>query len=460
MMEKTNRQLASDIKAMRAPEVALPELMNRMASAYGLLSLYNLAMELSMFAESKEEGRIHPDKQTAELEETLRRMIKETLLAPFSPEGYEHAILELSELRDRMIARMEMLTAYTDLFILYEYVMNRLEAVFEETETEVMDTDAVAREILQWIFSETEPATTNSRIKMMLSCLPVRMTKAKFLELVENAFSVYETSDASSVATFDYMLRSAAGMYAPKGMARTYGKLDKVKKLFEEKSLSDLTTEEYAERKEALEKGTEYILNATECLSALQATANALLTVLLTRQYFTLSAEKEAGRPMEILVSMIEGGEVHAEALFEGIEMDMERLSEEVTVLEPLMNLVSESMTGQIEGLMLSTVYHRILVAQRLNSGSAYASLTEETEKEKKVSFAKVKQAFLEDIKEVLETGSRVRNRAVMAEVLKELPVYFNNHTEVMNYVRNSLDSCRDEGEKKICVDLLRSYYE
>jgi len=152
MMEKTNRQLASDIKAMRAPEVALPELMNRMASAYGLLSLYNLAMELSMFAESKEEGRIHPDKQTAELEETLRRMIKETLLAPFSPEGYEHAILELSELRDRMIARMEMLTAYTDLFILYEYVMNRLEAVFEETETEVMDTDAVARKFCSGFF--------------------------------------------------------------------------------------------------------------------------------------------------------------------------------------------------------------------------------------------------------------------------------------------------------------------
>jgi|GEM_PF-2449976 len=459
-MEKTNKQLASDIKAMRAPEVALPELMSRMASAYGLLSFYNLAMEFSMFAESKEEGRIRPDKPMTELEDTLRRIIQETLLAPFSPEGYEQAILELSTLRDKVIARMEMLTAYTDLFILYEYVMNRLEAVFEEAETEIMDSDAVAREILQWIFSESEPAATNGRIRMMLSCLPVRMTKAKFLELVENAFSVYETSDAGSVATFDYMLRSAAGMYAPKGMAKTYGKLDKVKKLFEGKSLSELTKEEYTERKEALAKGTEYILNATECLSALQATANALLTVLLTRQYFTLSAEKVAKRPADILTSMIEGGEVHAEALFEGIEMDMERLSEEVTVLEPLMNLVSESMTGQVEGLMLSTVYHRILVAQRLNSGSAYASLTDETEKEQAVSASKVKQAFLEDIKKVLEDGSRVRNRAVMAEVLKELPVYFNNHTEVMNYVRNSLDSCRDEGEKKICVDLLRSYYE
>jgi len=43
--------------------------------------------------------------------------------------------------------------------------------------------------------------------------------------------------------------------------------------------------------------------------------------------------------------------------------------------------------------------------------------------------------------------------------VLKELPVFFNNHTEVMNYVRSALDGCRDEKEKKISVELLRSCY-
>ena len=459
-MEKTNKQLAADIKAMRTPEQALPELMNRMASAYGLLSFYNMDMELSMFAESKAEGRIKPDKQTKEFEEQLVRMMRETLLAPFAPEVYERVIEEVAGLRDKVIARMEILTAYTDLFILYEYVMNRLEAVFERESAEPMDNDAVAREILQWIFSETEPATTNSRIKMMLSCLPVRMTKAKFLELVENAFSVYKNADNEAVDTFDYMLRSAAGLYAPKGMAKSYAKLDKVKKLFEGKSLSELTKEEYEERKAELSEGTEYILNATECLSAVQAAANAFMTVLLTRQYFTLSAERAAVRPLEILTSILEGGEVRAEVLFEGIEVEMERLSEEVTVLEPLVNQVKETMEKQVAELMLNTVYQRILVAQRLNSGSAYAALTEPKAEKKEGYLKKKKDAFLAEIKEVLDAGSRARNRAVMAEVLKELPVYFNNHTEVMNYVRNSLDSCRDEREKQICVELLRSYYE
>ena len=189
-MEKTMKQLAGEIRAGRAPEQNLPELMNRMSSAYGMLSFYNLDMELSMLLESKDEGMIKPGRTVKEMEEALVSVMKRTLLAPFQPEVYDEAIKELIALREKVIARMDILTAYTDLFILYEHVMNRLETVFEEQEPieAPMDNDAVAREILQWIFSEEEPALVNEHIKEMLSCLPVRMTKGKFLELVENAF--------------------------------------------------------------------------------------------------------------------------------------------------------------------------------------------------------------------------------------------------------------------------------
>lgn len=459
-MEKTVRQLAGDIKAGRTPEQTLPELMNRMASAYGMLSYYNMNMELSMLLESKAEGRIKPGRTVKELEEKLYEVMKKTLLAAFSPEIYEEAIRELIELRDKVISRMDILTAYTDLFILYEYVINRMEASYEEMEeTGAMDNDAVSREILQWIFSEEEPALVNEHIKEMVSCLPVRMTKGKFLELVENAFSIYEESDNQSVEMFDYMLRSAAGLYTPKGMAKSYAKLDKVRKLFESKSFADLTKEDYLERKTALAEGTEYIRNATECLGAIQAIANALLTVLFTKQYFTLSAEKASRRPQEITAKLLENEEVDVEELFAGIETEMETISEEIMGLEASLLYVKENMEKQIEELMLSVVYQRLLTVQRLNSSSAYASLTERETEAQEGYLKKVKEAFLTDVREALENGSRLRNRAVMAAVLKELPVFFNNHTEVMNYVRNSLDGCRDEKEKKISLELLRSCY-
>ena len=460
MNNRSIRQLSADLKAGRNIEQSLPELMNRMASAYGLLSYYNLDMELSMLLEAKKEGFVKPGKTVKEMEEILYGIMHNTLLAPFSPEGYETAIRELIELREKVTSKMDILTAYTDLFILYEHMMNRLEAVYEPTEiTEKMDNDAVAREVLQWIFEAEEPAIVNENIKMMLQCLPVRMTKGKFLELVENAFSIYNQADAQSIEMFDYMLRSAAGLYHPKGMAKSYPKLDKVKKLFEEKNPVELSVEEYAERKQALAAGSEYIQNATECLGAVQAVSNALLTVLFTKPYFTLDAERSAARPEAILTKLLSESEVDTEGLFAGIETEMEQVSEEVNGLEPLLLFVKETMGKQAGELMLSVVLNRLLSAQRLNSGSAYASLYEDTKEDKAVSLKEVKDAFLSDMTKLLSEGVRIRNRAVMAAVLKELPVYFNNHTEVMDYVRGALDACRDEQEKRISIELLRSCY-
>jgi len=459
-MERTTRQLAGDIKAGRNPEQVLPEFMSRMASAYGMLSYYNMNMELSVLLESKTDGMAKPGRTVKELEEKLFDIMKKTLLSSFTPEGYEEAIKELADLREKVISRMDILTAYTDLFILYEYCMNRLETIFEmQEEPSSVDNDATAREILQWIFSEEEPALINEHIKEMLSCLPVRMTKGKFLELVENAFSIYAESDSRSIDMFDYMLRSASGLYTPKGMAKSYSKLDKVKKLFESKSLNELTKEEYEERKDALANGTEYIRTTTECLGNIQAVANALLAVLFTKQYFTLSAERASAVPQEMMSKLLSGNEADTDVLFEGVETQMETLSEEIMNLEAALAYIKENMEKQVEELMLSTLYHRLLAVQRLISGSAYAALTEPEAKDQEGYLKKTKDAFLTDIAEVLAEGSRIRNRAVMAGVLRELPVFFNNHTEVMNYVRNSLEGCRDEKEKKISVELLRSYY-
>ena len=99
-MDRTIRQLAGDIKAGRNLEQVLPELMNRMASAYGILSYYNMNMELSVLLEAKEEGMIKPGRTVKELEEKLYDIMRRTLLAAFAPEVYDRAIKELAELRE------------------------------------------------------------------------------------------------------------------------------------------------------------------------------------------------------------------------------------------------------------------------------------------------------------------------------------------------------------------------
>jgi len=55
--------------------------------------------------------------------------------------------------------------------------------------------------------------------------------------------------------------------------------------------------------------------------------------------------------------------------------------------------------------------------------------------------------------------GSRLLQRARMAGVLSKLPLFLNNSDEVKEYVKSSLESCRDEKEKAVAVRELREYF-
>ena len=59
------------------------------------------------------------------------------------------------------------------------------------------------------------------------------------------------------------------------------------------------------------------------------------------------------------------------------------------------------------------------------------------------------------ELDKVLESKEMSVKRAVMAAVLKELPIFFSSQKEVMEYVQYSLENCRDYSEKRISLDLL-----
>jgi len=52
-----------------------------------------------------------------------------------------------------------------------------------------------------------------------------------------------------------------------------------------------------------------------------------------------------------------------------------------------------------------------------------------------------------DELTEALSGKTKMMRRAIMAGVLGILPVFFNNRTEVMNYVRDALTGCRNKAE-------------
>ena len=58
------------------------------------------------------------------------------------------------------------------------------------------------------------------------------------------------------------------------------------------------------------------------------------------------------------------------------------------------------------------------------------------------------KEKLISEYTEIFKENERIVNRAIMSMTLAELPVFFNNISEVQDYIYNSLEICNDKAEK------------
>jgi hypothetical protein len=451
------RDIENEIRKGKNLEQNIPVYLNSMASLYGEFALHNLAMSLSMQLDKSEFDDTDLDKHNKELYEGLLQEIK--TLCDGSPVDNKAAVEKVIAIRETVRHRMEAVTAIVDDLVIYEYILNRLEPKFEYVQVEETSNDDLAREILKWIFSDDENALVNERIKTAISCLPVRLTKGKIIDLVNTTFSLYGGSDKKAIDTFDYMLRSASGMYR---IDKKYNVYENVNELVDEIKNTDFATIEaqrYFDLKDDYRIASNLVSGLADELTDLQELSNALLAVLLTRQYFTLETEKACEGIFKILKSMIEG-DVDYDKLFSGTEERVEKLNERISDEESVLLVIKENYKKQVEDLMLTVPFERLLMTCRLCGESTFAELIEENTAIDDDYLEEVRSGFAKDLEEVLKKGGRLKNRAVTAQILRELPVMLSSHTEVMEYVRQALNGCTDSGEKQISINLIRECYD
>ena len=115
----------------------------------------------------------------------------------------------ISGIRNKITEKMKVLTAYTDAFELYEYILNRKEYSFEETVDEELnqlfdafDAEQFSAEIFNFIFSDADKVTVNAKIQQIVGQLPLRMTKAKFYDILGQTLSIYNGCEIQSLDDF------------------------------------------------------------------------------------------------------------------------------------------------------------------------------------------------------------------------------------------------------------------
>ena len=184
-------------------------------SEYGTLELtFSAYTLLEEIVEEKTELAVKEQEVIDTVLQALGELGKETC-------AYGEVAERMRKLREKITAKMELFTAYTDRLICYEYVLNRMElkylpekeiakqlAVFQEEE--------YLRQLMSYLFANEDQSVVQDKLRLVISQVPVHMTKSKLFEKIGEALTLYQGGERSSLDDFIYILRTSAMVYEPK----------------------------------------------------------------------------------------------------------------------------------------------------------------------------------------------------------------------------------------------------
>ena len=356
----------------------------------------------------------------------------------------ETLLEELEELRQDTIKEMEKLTAYTDIFQAYEYVMNRVEGRFmpQLVGKKPENTDAFMEEILNYLTQDSDPSGFHERFQLVVSQLPVRFTKNKFFALIQEGLSIYKGAPEAGLDDMIYVLRCEALLNRPKEGTESWKELYPFLEEFNQTDFKTLEAAEYYHLSSKLEEVSEKITDATGDILMLMDLVNDLYALLLCGDH---------------AVSDLKDTQVMVEIMSEVLKLFLDKQWKEIPVetadLLPPMDELAKSNLPECKVLWKTEL---------LLSGSAFASLeykASEAMADESMIIEKLDELFKE-IRQSWKELPKVLTRAAMAKCLSRLPITFKTSDEAQAYIRNSLECCTDEIEKEACVRMLRSIME
>lgn len=444
-----------NLMAGREQECNLPIYLKGMAGAYYRMANYNLAMQYTTFAERMADEGESMEPMEKEMAQILGELLKGYVENKQTPQDWEDGLKKLLNLREDLIAKMQAMTAYTDRFYLHEYVLRRI-APGREDSVEEIDSATATNELVSFLFGEERKDSLRENISYLISELPVRMTRQKFMEWVRQTAAVFKEADAEGIERSFYMLYSAAGMQNPKEMEDFPG-LRQELDYFENLNYHEMDDSAYVEEKSRLLAVTEQLNNESDVFCSLMEIVNSMTSLYLTAPFVSSEEEKTVEccrKALSLALREDAVSDEEYEDAFFAFEGAPEQLEEEL--------LREESYFAELhpdeklmEASMQTVFYTRVLYAKQLHTTSLFVSLATETPS---VSFEEELERFCEGLSKLLENGQKEINRARMAQVLYHLPVPFTKSSEVQKYILAALENCHDMAEKTAAMREIREY--
>jgi hypothetical protein len=413
------------------------------------------------------------DEDNNYLENSDSREIVESIISILNNyENIESLFFEkdnLMNLRNKIESNMEILSYYADEVKTYEYIINRIEGRFSKDYYDLEDDQSFAGNLIQFIFETDENIVINEKIKLTLSQLPIRMTKNKFYEYVENSLELYKGAYTTDLSNFIDMLEGTAilGQEYKGAYKAIFGGIETLRNA-DYKNIEKVQFDNIVDIKADIAERIDEIYSV-------YTLGVSILNNLIEISYcdrFDLFANNEQLKIVDELfhVIKIKGGDITVDDelynSLEKIEGVIEANLEEIERYAPVIEKARTQHNKSIEEYGYADTYKNIEKLDYMSSTSSYfvdpdkIDWIENDTRVDEFTLAKTKKEFIAKIDEYLKDKPQEYKRATMSRLLYLLPVTFKKPQEIHSYIINSLEQCSNIHEKNASKELLRQVIE
>jgi len=439
-----------DIKKGKNLERSLSAFAKDLSAVYGSSAILNLSMNYAnYFVNSKEKGT---DRSFAGIGDKINALIKSTIV-----EGNvsKKSIGEIESIREEVKAGVDAATAFLSAFENFNYVLSR-KLPNKEYDGKEFDTDDEARKILTYIFEDDDNILINSKIQRVISELPIRYTKGKFFDIIETSVDRYAGAEKKALKAFAYMVRQAGMIYDLDNMQKLYPELADEFEYFKNFEFDKATKKQLLTESVKLNSTIARCSELTDDGILVMEVVNDLYAVLinwdsinkedaeLETEMITFTNESFANEDRSL-----EEFEAKVVEIFTKLEGKLEAVYEDLMSYEGTLFDVQSRFVKEASEYGYKDKYDDLYKCSILKQGSLFADLNdlEDTGLTETADLDKLKDTLKSEFDRIFNEVDRSVRRGIMAQVIGSVPVYFENRTEVMDYIRSSLASCNSREE-------------
>ncbi len=456
------KKLVGDIQRDKDLDKNLPLFMDNMEQQYNYYSAVKLSMNYytmrEMVAENSKAGDAAKE-YFLELGSILGKCFIE------NDKASDEMLADVSKIRKDIEQRMQVLTSFTDGYEIYEYILNRLEAGIKGTINEGLSPEQLSAKIFNYIFSENDTVVINSKLQLVMSQLPVRMTKNKFYDVVTNTLEIYKGGDKRALNDFVDMLRKTALLDKPSGFCDIYPELHETYELLRSADYKNMAADKYDMLTDRLSLAAEFIEAESTMYILLQEIVNDIYAVLLTDDMRDKNLEKPAYKAALNIISACmndrEADSIDDRVMnyFVSIEGVQEDIYENLMYFEAAAEDILNGKAEKIDELGLKAQSDKIKILQKLVSTSLFASLDPDGENEMRGAdmedIASLRKSLTEELSVCFSENQMPVNRSIMSKLFSAMPIFFNTQQEIKDYLDYVLCGCSDKSELTACNKLL-----